>query len=173
MKREILTIRDIAGFCPEEAIWKMMADVSDFLLKENCGYQISAETIVVAGNLFVVTGKKNQTSIEESVWTLGAVAFYAATGHSIFGGHGYDYQQEHPNAPLPLLQKSFHALTPVIHQCLCFETSKRISMESLWHLANKGLAACSKRQRVKVNPIKEPAIVNNRQEEKWPEEMKA
>ena len=168
-----MTLRDIAGFCPEEAIWKMLVDISSFLLKENCGYQINADTITVAGNQFIVMGEKNQTSKEEMVWALGATAFFAATGHSVFGGHGYDYQQKHPHVALPVLQKSFHALTPVIHQCLCFDTSKRISMESLKLAAEKGLSVCSKRQRVKAGPVKEPIGGNNYQEEKWPEEMKA
>lgn len=168
-----LTLRDIAGFCPEEAIWKMLADVSDFLLKEDCGYQISTDTIAVTGNQFMVTGEKNQASREEMVWTLGATAFYAATGHPVFGGHGYSYQQEHPHVALPVLQKSFQALTPVIHQCLCIDAADRISMEQLRRFAEKGLTACSQRQRVKSDPVKELIKENSHHGEKWPEEMKA
>ena len=168
-----VTLRDIAGFCPEEAIWKMLADVSDFLLKENCGYQINANTIIVAGNQFVVKGEKSPTPKEEMVWALGAAAYYAATGHAVFGGHGYEYQQEHPHVALPVLQKSFQMLTPVIHQCLCAEKSKRISMESLRQSAEKGLAACSRRQRIKAEPVSEPTRESHHEGEKWPEEMKA
>lgn len=151
----------------------MLADVSGFLLQENGGYQITTDTVVVAGNQFMVTGEKNQTPMEEMVWALGAAAFYAATGHVVFGGHGYSYQQEHPHVALPVLQKSFQSLTPVIHQCLCAEKSKRISMESLRLSAEKGLAACSKRQRIKAEPVSEPTRESHHEGEKWPEEMKA
>lgn len=151
----------------------MLADVSAFLLEENGGYQITADTVTVAGNQFMVTGEKNQTPKEEMVWALGAAAFYAATGHVVFGGHGFSYQQEHPHAALPVLQKSFQTLTPVIHQCLCAEKSKRISMESLMLSAEKGLAACSKRQRIKAEPVSEPTRESHHEGEKWPEEMKA
>lgn len=64
---ERLTIQEIAGFCPEEAVWKMLADVSNFLSKEDAGYQLGADTIVVVGDQFMVTGEKTHATKEEMV----------------------------------------------------------------------------------------------------------
>lgn len=180
MKNGMMTIRDIAGFCPEEAVWKMMADVSGFLHKEKEGYLLSADTIMVDGEQFLVTGAKNTTTEEEMVWSLGALAYYVATGHDIFGGHGHSYQQEHPQVALPMLQKSFHALTPIIHRCLCANPSDRISMSELELLARKGLATCAQRQRQEIKETEDSAACRKDKRipqsgscgnEKWPEKM--
>lgn len=167
-----MTVRDIAGFCPEEAIWRMLDHVSGFLIKESSGFPLNADTIVVDGEQFMVTGSPDDTTMEDMVWALGATAYYAATGHKVFGGHGRSYQQEHPQVSLPVLPKTFQTLTPVIHRCLCYDTSERISMEELKHLAQEGLDTCSQRQRNKAiqtgNPVKERKNLFD----KWPEEMK-
>lgn len=169
---ERLTIQEIAGFCPEEAVWKMLADVSNFLSKEDAGYQLGADTIVVVGDQFMVTGEKTHTTKEEMVWALGATAYFAATGHVVFGGHGFSYQQEHPHVALPMLPKMFQSLTSVIHRCLCYNPSDRMSMELLRLSAEKGLAACSQRHRLKAKPVAEPTTEKQYcQVEKWPEEM--
>ena len=168
----LLTIRDIAGFCPETAVWKMLIDVSGILIKEDQGYQISADTIVVDGDAFFVTGEKNNSNMLDMVWELGAIAYYTATGHIVFGGHGGEYQQAHPHVTLPMLPKSFMTLTPIIHRCLCYDKSCRINMEDLSRMAEEGLTACLHRKREKSQKTDKPYEKNSKQLEKWPEEMK-
>ena len=171
MTNEELTLRDIAGFCPEEAIWKMLTDISFFLLKEDAGYMINADTIAIADNQFIVIGEKSHTTQADMIWALGATAYYTAAGHEVFGGHGRNYQLEHLHVALPILQKTFQSLTPVIHRCLCYNPSDRISLESLQGLANTGLAACAKHQRINKEPIKRQTESVCYQEFKWPEKM--
>ena len=49
-----MTIRDIAGFCPEVAVWKMMANVCEFLLKDSKDCLISPDSIVIDVNSFII-----------------------------------------------------------------------------------------------------------------------
>lgn len=183
---ERMTIRDIAGFCPEEAVWKMMADISEYLLKDHADCLLSPGSIMIDGDLFLVaTGQErvneftapeltdNQKADEKGlVWSLGAIVYYLATGHIIFGGHGSCYQRGHPNVSLPILPKSLQALTPVIQRCLCYSPDERICMKELNDLSVKGLSFCKKQQRQKtvVKERKQETIVNCCGE-KWPEEM--
>lgn len=171
MTNEDVTLRDIAGFCPEEAIWRMLTDVTEFLLKDGSGYKITADTIAVIGEQFIVVGEKSSSTMSDMVWELGATAFYVAMGHEVFGGHGMVYQKEHPHVALPVLQKTFQSLTPILHRCLCYNSSDRISMESLRELTEIGLASCRKRQRVKKILVKDKEERVCYQVDKWPEKM--
>ena len=181
-----MTIRDIAGFCPEEAVWKMMADVSDYLLKESNDCIITPDSIVIDGNTFIMeTGSEpikeflapeqtdtNRSGISQMVWSIGAVAYYAATGHVVFGGHGSNYQKEHMSVALPILPKILQALTPVIQGCLCAVPEKRYSMKELHDLSLKGLASCKNQQRMKTEETKDEQKKNTIiADDKWPEEM--
>lgn len=181
-----MKLRDIVGLCPEEAIWKMMAYVSEFLIKDKHAHMLGPDNITIDGDMFLVGADKEtpkeflppEQEAKESpgtpqmVWTLGAVAYYAASGHVVFGGHGGSYQKEHPHVPLPKLPKAMGALTPVVQQCLRSDPSERIGLEELHGLALAGLKACSLRQREKSD-----VLDNGRpgektaSEEKWPEEM--
>lgn len=167
-----IKLSDIAGFCPEEAIWKLIVDVSDFLIKEKCGYHLSADTIMVDGDTFLIESNKDDENASEMVWTLGAIVYYVATGHIIFGGHGQSYQQDHPHVPLPALPKVYHSLTPVVHQCLCSDADKRVSLEELHGIACKELDACRKQQRSRETTNIKTNKKDNKHVEKWPEEMK-
>ena len=181
-----LTIRDIAGFCPEEAVWKMMADVCELILKENIRCVLTPDSIAIDGCTFMV--ETEHVSIKEflapeqkdvqkaetaqMVWSLGAIAYYAATGHIVFGGHGGSYQKNHPLVPLPILPKGLKALTPVLQQCLCYAPDERINLKELNNLVQKGLTACGKRQRKKSAQIgKEHNVEVKQIGERWPEEM--
>ena len=183
-----MTIRDIAGFCPEEAIWKMIADVSEFLLNDGIGYVLSPDSVIVDVNSFMVNRiqdienefhapehKDGQQSDEkEEVWSLGAVAYYASTGHVVFGGHGGRYQKEHPLVSLPALPKGLQSLTPLLQKCLCFDSNERIGLNDLNDLARKGLEECGKQRRKKIMSAKEEEKKENGIKytgEKWPEEM--
>ena len=185
MERE-LNIRDIAGFCPEEAVWKMIADVSEVLLTDGAVYVLSPESIGVVGNSFIVESNEqpedefmapeqegNQASMRtQMVWTLGAIAYYMATGHVVFGGHGGKYQKDHPSVSLPVLPKVQQALTPVLHRCLCEAPDGRISMDELNIVAKQGLKSCSCRQRERLQSVQSDNYSQKKyQGEKWPEEM--
>ena len=190
-----LTLYDIAGFCPEEAVWKMMVDVCGSLL-DGKGCMLTPDAIMVDGNTFIVRGVKGseegvkgsereandifaapeadgaERSMTQTVWSVGAIAYFMATGHIVFGGYGGSYQKEHPAVPLPVLPKEMQTLTPVLQRCLCYHAEERISMEELRKLSQNGLETCMKHQREKLvadtptSPQKAEC-----QKERWPEEM--
>ena len=184
-----LTLYDIAGFCPEEAVWKMMADVCGSLLEGNCR-MLTPDAIMVDGNAFIVRGVKGneegvndifaapetadgtESSMAQTVWSIGAIAYFMATGHIIFGGYGGSYQKEHPAVPLPVLPKEMQALTPVLQKCLCYHAEERIGMDELRKLLQNGLDTCTKRHRVKLaaETTTSPQKAES-QKERWPEEM--
>ena len=181
-----MTIRDIAGFCPEEAIWKMMVDVSSFLLKDEKSCFLSPDSVTVDGSTFIVESD-NKTSNEflapeyngaqkpdtkQMIWSLGAIAYYMATGHIVFGGHGGSYQKEHSSILLPILPKGLQALTPVLHKCLCYDPKERINLKDLKDLSFNGWGTCEKQQRERTIVVKENTekVICNL-DEKWPEKM--
>lgn len=181
---ERMTIRDIAGFCPEEAVWKMMADVTTFIIKEKTCCILTPDSIIVDGKAFIVDSKAETVNeflapehngqefdTKQMAWSLGALTYYLVTGHVIFGGHGSSYQKLHPSVSLPVLPKNLQTLTPVIQKCLCYNDCERISLEELNKMSLKGLADCEIKERDKlISPISENKIVKN-PGEKWPEEM--
>lgn len=181
-----LTIHDIAGFCPEEAIWKMLKDVSTFLIKDDNSCFLSPNSIVIDGKSFIVDScteiindylapEQNVNQIpnsEQMVWSIGSVAFYMATGHNIFGGFGSSYQKEHPTVALPVLPKGLQELNFVLHKCLCYAPDERLSIIELNHASIRGLDSCEKRKSklievAKDNPPREFLSIDD----KWPEEM--
>ena len=183
---EKLTIQDIAGFCPEEAVWKMMADVSTFLIKDKKGGFLTPYSIEVDGNTFIVEtcneavgeylAPEQDTSqmldARQMVWTLGSIAYYMATGHVVFGGHGSNYQKDHPSAPLPVLPKGLQELTPILQKCLCHAPHERISMQDLNDISLHGLKSCEERQRKLAKAtIDERKEISQDTGDKWPEEM--
>ena len=184
-----MTIRDIAGFCPEEAIWKMMADVSECLTNDGVGNGLSPDSVMVDGNSFILNNstqvienefhapehRKGQPSDEkEEVWSLGAIAYYASTGHIVFGGYGSKYQKEHPLVTLPALPKGLQSLTSLLQKCLCYDPKERICLNDLNGLVRKGLEECGKQRRKKTKSSNDEEIKDNEVKytgEKWPEEM--
>ena len=162
MNRKRITIQDIAGFYPEEAVWKMMADVSAFLEKDGMDCILTPDAIIVDVNTFIVepslekqeeflSPELNENIIPgkpQMVWAIGAVAYYMSTGHVIFCGHGGEYQMKHPSVPLPVLPKGKQALKSALHQCVCFNPQERISLEELNVYSLKRLSSIEKRQRM-------------------------
>lgn len=169
--RNRIMLCEIAGFCPEEAVWKMLCDISQFLQRAGAAYPIDAASIIVDGESFLVEGNKTSADMSEAIWELGAAAYYAATGHIVFGGHGRDYQLSNPQVALPVLPKGFQSMTPVIQQCLCNNPQERIHIENLVTEASKGLDGCRDRQRTKVDKQSKPEQAKQEHSDKWPEEM--
>lgn len=163
----------------------MMADVSQCLLKEEFNHALSPDSVVIVGDSFVMAKEHDMAGEflapehiagqgydeKKTVWSLGSVAYYAATGHLVFGGYGSGYQKEHPSVPLPVLPKGMQALTPIIQKCLCYSPDERVGLEELNGIATRGQRECSKQTRKKVNSTegKEKHITDTG--EKWPEEM--
>lgn len=163
----------------------MMADVSKCLLTEGFNHALSPDSVVIVGDSFIIA-KEYDTASEflaperkegqiydekETVWSLGAVAYYAATGHLVFGGYGSSYQKEHPSVPLPVLPKGMQALTPVLQKCLCYSPDGRIGLEELNGMASRGQRECSKQTRKKANLTEGKEKQVTYSGEKWPEEM--
>ena len=179
-----MKISSIAGFCPEEAIWKFLADLSRQLQSRPC--RLSPEGVVVDGDHFLPLfddglslpafdapdWHDGQPVTEaQAVWTLGALAVYLSTGHVLFGGRGGIYQRDHAGVPVPALPKAHRSLTPVVWRCLCADPSERITLKELETVAVEGLAACSRRPRQKVV---RPSAVKSFSEpsaDGWPEAM--
>ena len=182
---ERITIRDIAGFCPEEAVWKMISDVSSFHITEETYYSITPNSIVIDGNIFLVEpktepiseflapelSKKQKPGEKQVIWAIGATAFYMTTGHIIFGGQGSNYQKEHPSVKLPILPKGLNNLTNLLHKCICYNPEDRITLRELKSISSNGLALCKIKKREQTEIIKHKQETTKKTDEKWPEEM--
>lgn len=183
MNNKGITLRDIAGFCPEKAVWKMLADVTMFVIKNKTVDYISPNAIIVDGNNFILEtngdaeieflppemDSNKKCGESQIVWTLGALAYYMATGHVIFGGHGGIYQKTHASVALPMMPKSFMAIPSILHKCLCPNPESRICLNELYNLAIKGLTICEKQERIRIINDKENKVKYSG--DKWPEEM--
>lgn len=182
----ITNLNDIAGYCPEEAIWKFLVDMSTTLIEENRFYKLCPRNILVDGESFLLVSNQEQEtefvapdqkidakpSHEQMVWTIGALIYYLSTGRIIYGGHGGRYQREHPQAPLPTLPKAHLSLTPVMQNCLCTKPSNRISIKELNGIAQKGIINCLHSQREKRFVDTNNNYINITKVEIWPEKMK-
>jgi len=181
-----ITLEQIAGYCHDQAIWKLIADLaSGVASKSDC--LLSPAAVIVDGNTFLIDDSApvmkefrapecidSKTSAQaQQVWSIGAIAHYASSGRILFGGNGSNYQHEHPEAPLPVLQKKHQALTPLVQRCLCHDPSQRISLQELANEARCGLERCSNSPRQPLQSTsKTPSTVKPAASaESWPEEM--
>lgn len=183
MSDRCLTLKSIAGYCIEEALWKLVIDmVSDIQEKKFVLGGIDPDMVVIENEDFHILPKedvmpsfcapKGKPIEAAMVWSLGALLCYASSGHLIFGGNGSLYQSKHPDVKLPALQKRHSSLTPLVQRCLAFSPEKRIGLDELMIEARKGLELCKKRGRIKSNAKtekKHPVISSL--DERWPEEM--
>ena len=178
-----LTLKSIAGYCIEEALWKLAIDiVSEIQEKELALGGIDPDMVVIENEDFHLLIKddampsfcapEGRLSESAMVWSLGALLCYASSGHLIFGGSGSLYQGKHPDVKLPVLQKKHSSLTPIVQRCLANSPEKRISLDELVIEARKGLELCKKRTRSKSNvKVEKEHPVTTSLDERWPEEM--
>lgn len=180
-----LTLKSIAGYCFEEALWKFLVDIaSEILEKKSVLEGIDPDMVVIENEDFHLEGTNNaiqtfcapekETSETAMVWSLGALLCYASSGHLIFGGSGSLYQKKHPCIRLPVLQKKHSSLTPLVQRCLAYSPEKRIRMCELVIESRKGLELCKKRVRCKSNVAVKPEPerpTTSSIDERWPEEM--
>ena len=183
MSDRSLTLKSIAGYCIEEALWKFVVDIAseiqekglvlggiapDMVFIENKDFHILPKDDVIP-SFCAPEGKPSEAAM---VWALGALLCYASSGHMIFGGNGSLYQRKHPSVKLPVLQKKHSSLTPLVQQCLTFMPEKRISLNELVIEARIGLELCKKGIRSKSNAEAKPKqAATSSIDERWPEEM--
>lgn len=183
MSEEKMTLKSIAGYCIEEALWKLAIDIASELQEKKCDAAgVDPSMIVIDNDDFHLVVKddimpefcapERSSSEAAMVWSLGALLCYASSGHLIFGGSGSLYQSKHPDVKLPALQKRHSSLTPLVQRCLVFSPEKRISMDELVIEAKKGLELCKKRVRSKTDvKVEEKHPMVSNLDERWPEEM--
>lgn len=188
MNSQTITLHDIAGFCTEEAIWKMMADLSSMVGTPAAPPSLSPAVVTVDGSAFYVSDNvlpdavfmppeqpaaQRQCAPEGLVWAIGALACYAATGHVLFGGRGGTYQRQHQEVALPVLPKAMQQLTPVVQRCLHAKPGERIGAAELHDAALEQLERCKR----KVRPVapkraeEDSTTKNTMAGQRWPEEM--
>ena len=178
-----LTLKSIAGYCIEEALWKLAIDIASELQEKKCyAAGIDPDMVVIDNDEFHLVPKDNVmpefcapeglASETATVWSLGALLCYASSGHLIFGGSGSLYQVKHPSVKLPVLQKKHSSLTPIVQRCLANSPEKRISLDELVIEARKGMELCKKRTRSKSNAkVDKKHLITTSLDERWPEEM--
>lgn len=178
-----LTLKSIAGYSIEEALWKFLTDIaSEIQEKKSVSEGVDPDMVVIENDDFHLEGLNNpkpsfcapekEASEAAMVWSLGALLCYASSGHLIFGGRGSLYQSKYPSVKLPVLQKKHSSLTPLVQRCLAFSPEKRISLNELVIEAKNGLVLCKKRVRSKSNTLVKPErSTTSSIDERWPEEM--
>lgn len=181
---ERITISDIAGFCPEEAVWKLLADVSQAAI-EGATCTLTPSSVVCDGDSFIIEKSQDaggfsapevqeHTAVGEAqmVWSLGALAYFSATGRQLFGGRGSAYQREHPSVALPGMPKGFQRTASLVRACLDFNPEKRPCMKDICEHAQKGQDSCKtqdfEHKGTKPFNLKSPSDTLG---DKWPEKM--
>ena len=178
-----LTLKSIAGYCIEEALWKFLLDVVAEIQKKGIVLEgIDPDMVVVENEDFYLVNKDNirpsfcapegEASEAAMAWSIGALVCYASSGHSIFGGCGSLYQKKHPSVKLPVLQKKHRPLTSLVQRSLAYPPESRISLNEMMIEAKNGLELCKKRSRSKSKTkAKQEQPTSGSLDERWPEEM--
>lgn len=181
-----MTLRSIAGYCFESALWKFIVDICDDIQEEKTTTWniLTPDTVFIEENCFHISKEgfcnvdefsppEGNINLEEAstIWSIGAMVCYLSSGHLIFGGQGGAYQKKHPNVSLPVLRKEHSALTPIVQRCLCYSPSQRIRLKDLSKQAANGLENSEKQLR---KEIFKPIEVNNNNKtanDIWPDKM--
>lgn len=178
-----MTLKSIAGYCIEEALWKFLIDIASEIQEKKLVMEgIDPDMVVIENEDFHLESISNaipsfcapegEAGEAAMVWSLGALLCYASSGHLIFGGRGSLYQSKYPLVKLPILQKKHSSLTPLVQRCLVCSPEKRINMRELVIEARNGLELCKKRVRSKSNAeVKQEQPAASSIDERWPEEM--
>lgn len=156
MEKE-LTLKDIAGYVTEKAIWQMMLNLSaNWRHGDFCG--LTPDDIHVKNeelSLYSDCLDKNKTfglfdapemfrdhainfdQEKAEVWTLGALAFYALMGMNVFEGKGGKTQTCDTEVPRISSAHASGSLSALVFRCLNFSPTFRPSMDEVYAIAKK------------------------------------
>lgn len=183
MDRQI-SLKDIAGFTTERAVWQLILDLSEYCGHGSLG-NVGAGTIIVSGFHYEIkenAGKKdtaafaapemtkggNSTEASE-IWTIGALAFYAITGVHVFEGKGGMTQTQATRVPRISSAHADRDLSMLIHSCLNYSPNNRPGKDKVLETAEKHLSLQQvPRKRLTNRSGKKYA---NPLTKFWPEEM--
>ena len=140
-KIENVSVVHLAGFCPEQAVWRFLADMAGHgslgPLDPDCVRMDLSGAFIQVGR-----GKDPRflepVSDDGNVWSLGAVAFYLVMGMPVFGGHGHDLQM--PSTVIPSIPpcRCSRELDSLIRRCLDYDARKRPSLKEIAEEASRG-----------------------------------
>ena len=156
-----ITLKDIAGYATERAVWQMMSQLA-------AGTQVplgevTPERVEIRGDRFHIADERPSTTAympfaapeaighqgvaneQATVWSIGAMAFYMLMGVGVFEGDGGAGQQALTPVPRVGSTHCGSALGNLIHRCLAFQPTERPTVAELRqcaesHLAEKPLA---------------------------------
>lgn len=158
MEKE-LTLKDIAGYVTEKAIWQMMLNLSaNWRHGDLCG--LTPDDIHVKNEELSLYSDcldkdKNKTfglfdapemfrdhainfdQEKAEVWTLGALAFYALMGMNVFEGKGGKTQTCDTEVPRISSAHASGSLSALVFRCLNFSPTFRPSMDEVYAIAKK------------------------------------
>lgn len=184
-----ITLKEIAGYATEKAVWQLLLDLSALCGKEQlCG--LTADEVMLQGTDFLLHRRPSvettaftsfdapetfsrkeadAASQASDVWTLGALAFYAITGMDVFEGKGGATQTAETAVPQIGSAHAGKQLSTLIHQCLAYAPSARPTAEAITRLAREQLAQPAmprKRLSIRAGQSYAESLVKF-----WPEEM--
>lgn len=162
MEKE-LTLKDVAGYATERVVWQMMLNLSANWRHGNlCGLMPDDVKVKDEGlflNADCLDKDKNKTfglfdapemfgvpeinfnQEKAEVWTLGALAFYALMGISVFEGKGGKTQTCDTEVPRISSAHANGSLSSLIFRCLNYSPSVRPSMNEVYNIAKKEIMA--------------------------------
>ena len=174
MDKELIITTNLAGYCMECMLWKLLLDCTSQLIQIGpC--LLDANHIATDGLEFYIVGETETCSEVDAVWALGATISQLSSGHPVFGGKGKRYQEQHPFVQLPSLRQEHDGLTEVVRSCLQATTKRRPSLNELREHAKRGYEESQIQQPILTvhaegghQPLE---LANDYSDGQWPEEM--
>lgn len=158
MKGNSPTLKEIAGYTTESAVWRMLLNLTEEGVDASL-HGIDPVDIVVAGDKFCIEApgssgengnafcapesfnrEGNATTEAATVWTLGALAFYAITGVAVFEGKGGCTQKSATEVPRISSAHASNGLSTLVLRCLSYNAADRPGIDVIRSEARKALA---------------------------------
>ena len=137
---DTVTAGQLAGLCPERAVWRFLAD----MVKGGPLAPLDPDCVRMdPSGHFCQEGKGKDprflapASGDGSVWSLGAVAYYLVMGTPVFGGRGHDLQKAGTVIPAIPPHRCSRELDGLIRRCLDYDPGKRPSLEEIAGTASR------------------------------------
>ena len=182
MNTDQLTLKDVAGYCTERMVWKLLLGLADGWTPGNL--ERITPAMVTATDTDLTLDKQLPAGDEArafmppehngdpqaaEVWTAGALAHYALTGMQVFEGRGGETQTAATPVPRIAGSRAGRQLSTLVCRCLSYNPTDRPAMHDIVHKAQEALAAKPtppKRLVSKTGRTYETSLVKF-----WPEEM--